>query len=57
MRVSYGEVSGVRGRNALARLKNVIGRVRSSWTPASTAEGFEIVRRHLFNALVERISR
>ncbi|MXX37061.1 MAG: DUF499 domain-containing protein [Gemmatimonadetes bacterium] len=38
------EVGGLRGRAALARLKNVIGRVESSWTPASTEEGFEIVR-------------
>jgi predicted AAA+ superfamily ATPase len=38
----------------LARLKNVIGRVESSWAPASTEEGFEIVRRRLFEPLVER---
>jgi predicted AAA+ superfamily ATPase len=48
------EVGGVRGRAALARLKNVIGRVESSWAPASTEEGFEIVRRRLFEPLVER---
>ena len=35
------EVGGLRGRTALARLRNVIGRVESSWTPASTEEGFE----------------
>ena len=48
------EVGGLRGRTALARLKNVIGRVESSWTPASTEEGFEIVRRRLFEPLSER---
>ena len=48
------EVGGLRGREALARLKNVIGRVESSWTPASTEEGFEIVRRRLFEPLSER---
>ena len=48
------EVGGLRGRAALARLKNVIGRVESSWTPASTEEGFEIVRRRLFEPLGER---
>jgi len=48
------EVGGIRGREALARLKNVIGRVESSWTPASTEEGFEIVRRRLFEPLIER---
>jgi len=42
------EVGGVRGREALDRLRNVIGRVESSWRPASAEEGFEIVRRRLF---------
>lgn len=48
------EVGGERGRAALARLRNVIGRVESSWAPASTEEGFEIVRRRLFEPLIER---
>ena len=48
------EVGGLRGRAALVRLKNVIGRVESSWAPASTEEGFEIVRRRLFEPLIER---
>jgi predicted AAA+ superfamily ATPase len=48
------EVGGVRGRAALARLKNVIGRIESSWAPASTEEGFEIVRRRLFEPLLDR---
>lgn len=43
------EVGGEGGRAALERLKNVIGRVESSWTPASADEGFEIVRRRLFD--------
>ena len=42
------EVGGVRGREALERLRNVVGRVESSWRPASAEEGFEIVRRRLF---------
>jgi predicted AAA+ superfamily ATPase len=42
------EVGGTRGRAALARLKNAIGRVESSWKPAGPDEGFEIVRRRLF---------
>jgi predicted AAA+ superfamily ATPase len=45
------EVGGLRGRTALARLRNVIGRVEASWAPASTEEGFEIVRRRLFEEL------
>ncbi|HLY56431.1 MAG TPA: Swt1 family HEPN domain-containing protein [Stellaceae bacterium] len=48
------EVGGIRGRTALARLRNVIGRVESSWAPASTEEGFEIVRRRLFEPILER---
>ncbi|HOU53599.1 MAG TPA: Swt1 family HEPN domain-containing protein [Myxococcota bacterium] len=42
------EVGGLRGREALDRLRNVIGRVESSWRPASAEESFEIVRRRLF---------
>ena len=45
------EVGGERGRHALERLKNAIGRVESSWRPASAEEGFEIVRRRLFQPL------
>ena len=48
------EVGGERGREALDRLRNVVGRVESSWRPASAEEGFEIVRRRLFEPLVER---
>jgi len=47
------EVGGQRGREALDRLQNVIGRVDSSWRPASAEESFEIVRRRLFEPLVE----
>ncbi len=46
------EVGGHRGREALDRLRNVVGRVESSWRPASREEGFEIVRRRLFEPLV-----
>ncbi|MFZ5368424.1 MAG: Swt1 family HEPN domain-containing protein [Spirochaetota bacterium] len=45
------EVGGERGREALLRLRNVIGRLESSWRPASTEEGFEIVRRRLFEPI------
>ncbi len=45
------EVGGQRGREALDRLRNVIGRIESSWRPASAEEGFEIVRRRLFQPL------
>lgn len=47
------EVGGARGHAALNRLRNVVGRVESSWRPASAEEGFEIVRRRLFEPLIE----
>ena len=49
--VSDIEVGGERGKLALARLKNAIGRVEASWRPASQDEGFEIVRRRLFQPI------
>jgi predicted AAA+ superfamily ATPase len=45
------EVGGQRGREALDRLRNVVGRVEASWRPASAEEGFEIVRRRLFETM------
>lgn len=48
------EVGGQRGREALERLRNVVGRVESSWRPASAEEGFEIVRRRLFEPLLDQ---
>jgi predicted AAA+ superfamily ATPase len=45
------EVGGERGREALIRLRNVVGRIESSWRPATAEEGFEIVRRRLFEPL------
>ena len=48
------EVGGERGRDALMRLRNAVGRVEASWRPASAEEGFEIVRRRLFEPLVEQ---
>lgn len=45
------EVGGERGREALIRLRNVVGRLESSWRPATAEEGFEIVRRRLFESL------
>ncbi len=45
------EIGGDRGREALDRLKNSIGRVESPWRPASAEESFEIVRRRLFQPI------
>ncbi|MBM3947005.1 MAG: ATP-binding protein, partial [SAR202 cluster bacterium] len=47
------EVGGVRGHEALDRLRNVVGRLESSWRPATAEEGFEIVRRRLFEPLAD----
>jgi predicted AAA+ superfamily ATPase len=47
------EVGDLRGREALHRLQNVIGRVESSWRPASAEESFEIVRRRLFQPFTD----
>jgi predicted AAA+ superfamily ATPase len=52
-RISDIEVGGERGRAALVRLKNAIGRVEASWRPASPDEGFEIVRRRLFQPITD----
>lgn len=50
---SDNEIGGEWGQKALARLKNAIGRVESSWRPASQDEGFEIVRRRLFQPITD----
>ncbi len=47
------EIGGEGGRHALDRLKNTFSRVESSWRPASAQEGFEIVRRRLFEPITE----
>jgi predicted AAA+ superfamily ATPase len=47
------EVGGIRGRDALERLRNVIGRIESPWRPATAEESFEIVRRRLFQPFTD----
>lgn len=42
------EVGGAHGRAALERLQNIVSRIAQPWTPASSTESFEIVRRRLF---------
>ncbi len=44
-------LGGPGGAEALRRLRAVMGRIESSWRPASVEEGFEIVRRRLFQPL------
>lgn len=47
------EIGGEAGREALTRLKNTFGRLESAWRPASAEEGFEIVRRRLFQPITD----
>jgi predicted AAA+ superfamily ATPase len=50
------EIGGEGGDVGLELLKNTFGRIESSWRPASADEGFEIVRRRLFQPMAERES-
>jgi len=47
------EVGGDGGEEAMERLKNILARTETSWRPASTEEGFEIVRRRLFEPILD----
>jgi predicted AAA+ superfamily ATPase len=47
------EAGGEGGREALARIQHLFGRVESVWRPASAEEGFEIVRRRLFQPILD----
>jgi Protein of unknown function (DUF499) len=51
------EVGGDAGKEALDRLSNVIFRQEASWKPASAEEGFEIVRRRLFEDVPAELAR
>lgn len=48
---SAHEVGGPGGREVLRRLRAVVGRMESSWRPATAEESFEIVRRRLFQPI------
>ncbi|MBE6482584.1 MAG: ATP-binding protein [Actinomyces ruminicola] len=50
-RASELEIGGDGGREALQRLQHVVARVAHNWSPASSGESFEIVRRRLFTDL------
>src|SRR2546421_1416053 len=50
---SDAEKGGEGGREAATRLKNIFGRIESPWRPADAEEGFEIVRRRLFQNITE----
>ncbi len=48
---SENESGGEGGQEAMARLKQIFGRLESPWRPADRDEGFEIVRRRLFEPI------
>lgn len=52
--VSNTETGGEGGRRALEALKHTFNRVQSSWRPASQEESYEIIRRRLFEPLVDK---
>ena len=48
------EIGGEGGEQALQRLKHTFGRMESAWLAASAEEGFEIVRRRLFEPITAK---
>src|SRR6266700_4128984 len=48
------EIGGEGGHEAVVRLRNTFGRLESTWRPASAEEGFEIVRRRLFQPITQQ---
>jgi hypothetical protein len=51
------ELGSERGRQALAVLEKVFGRVQALWKPVSSDEAFEIVRRRLFEPIRDEAAR
>jgi len=51
--VSETEVGGFGGKEALKKLRAVVGRMDSPWAAATSEESFEIVRRRLFEPLAD----
>ena len=51
------EIGGQGGQDALQRLEQTFSRVESPWKPADPDEGFEIVRRRLFDPIVDHALR
>ncbi len=48
------EIGGDHGEQALESLRNTFERLGTTWRPASADEGFEIVRRRLFEPITEK---
>jgi predicted AAA+ superfamily ATPase len=47
------EIGGQGGREATIRLTQIVGRIESPWRPADRDESFEIVRRRLFDTILD----
>ncbi len=47
------EIGGAVGREALVRIQNTFSRMESAWRPATAEESYEIVRRRLFEPIVD----
>ena len=52
---SDNEAGGEGGHEAVVRLKSIFGRVETPWRPAGAEEGFEIVRRRLFQPIDDQM--
>lgn len=48
------EMGGDKGRKSAAELGNIIGRIESPWSAATTEESFEIVTRRLFTPIATK---
>ncbi len=51
---SVNEIGGSDGEKAVSALKNVVTRIAYQWRPATGNEGFEIVRRRLFEPITTK---
>ena len=54
---SEDELGSEGGKDALHRLGSAVGRIESTWQPASEYEAYEIVRRRLFDTEMDTKSR
>jgi predicted AAA+ superfamily ATPase len=51
------EIGGEAGQATLEALEHTYGRLKATWSPVQTEEGFEIVRRRLFTAVEDEKTR
>ncbi len=51
------EAGGPAGLAALARLDNILRRIEATWAPLEVHEAFEVVRRRLFDSIMDEAAR